>query len=53
MMMTDDGPLKLVDKFTYLGSSISLTEIDVNMCHVPSEGMNRYQPYESLVYPIK
>ena len=26
-----DGPLKLVDKFTYLGSSISSTENDINM----------------------
>ena len=26
----NDGPLKLMDKFTYLGSSISLTENDIN-----------------------
>ena len=25
-------PLKLVDKFTYLSSSVSSTESDVNMC---------------------
>ena len=25
------GPLKLVDKFTYLGSSVSSTEKDINM----------------------
>ena len=25
------GPLKLVDKFTYLGSSVSSTETDINM----------------------
>ena len=28
----DGTPLKLVDKFTYLGSSVSLTEKDINTC---------------------
>ena len=27
----NSGPLKLVDKFTYFGNSISLTENDINM----------------------
>ena len=29
---SNGGPLKLVDKFTYLSSRISSTESDVNMC---------------------
>ena len=35
-------PLKLVDKFTYFGSSISSTESDVNICHMKASiGINR------------
>ena len=28
----NEGTLKLVDKFPYLGSSVSSTESDINMC---------------------
>ena len=44
------GPLKLVDKFTYLGSRLSSTEKDIN---TTTKGMNRYRSYGSQTWPIK
>ena len=35
------GPLKLVDKFTYYGSSVSSTKNDIK--HMTSKGMHSYQ----------
>ena len=40
----EPSPLKLVDKFAYLGSNISSTESDVSI---------RYLSYGNLIYPIK
>ena len=38
----DGGSLKLIDKLTYFGSSVSYTEIDINMHELPSIGYRLY-----------
>ena len=46
--------LKLVDKFTYLGSSVSSTETDINTRLTEAWTANdRYQSYGSQIRPIK
>ena len=44
----NDGSLKLVDKFIYLGSSISPTESDIDMPLAKG-----YRSYGNLTCPIK
>ena len=44
------GPLKLVDKFIYLGSSVSSTENDKR---VNSKSFDSYRSYGSQTRPIK
>ena len=43
--------LKLVDKFTYLGSSVSWAETDINMCL--AKAWIAYQSYRNQTWPIK
>ena len=48
IFILNGGPLKLVDMFRYLGSSISSTESDVNIRLAIG-----FRSSESLIYPIK
>ena len=52
---TLDGiPLKLVDKLTYLGSSVSSTEKDIDTrLTKPWTAINSYRSYRNQTWPIK
>ena len=50
----NDSSLKLVDKFTYLRSSVLSTETDINMWLAKAwTAIDRHRSYESQTWPIK
>ena len=49
----DGSSLKLVDKFTYLGSSVSSTKTDINMWLAKAWTAIDRLSYRSQIWPIK